>query len=373
MAMSIGELTVTPCAEAKSTRIGAVVTNADLNNLDAVDVDALRDALLRYSVLIFPNAAITPENQVRLHKQIDPNTQDQHANGAKQHNEKANVLSRNGGARIPGQPQIQIIGNGPLRDYLGVESADLVHMHHSLYHIDKLSPEDEAAGETRFYRWHIDSNFYETLPPLLTSLSSIVAPKGPAQTIHLEDGVVEVPLGATAFVSGRRAYDVLSEEDKKFVREAKAVYAPHPYIWMQKGHTTSDGLSLAPEGNELPLDQLPAWEQSKVKTLPLLWKNPLTGEPALMVHGCCIQKLILPDGKVLDKVEEVRAIIHKLQRQALQAENVFVAGYNPGDLVMFHNRGVWHATVGSLAFDNPDHRRLIHQLNLVSSAEIQGF
>ena len=366
--MSIGELIVTPSAGSEG--IGAVLTQADLNDLANVDVKAIKEALLRYSVLVFPNAQITPENQVRLHKLLDPDAQDQHANGSKQHIEKANVLSRNGGARIPGQPQIQIIGNGPLRDYLGVESADLVHMHHSLYHVDKLSPGEEAAGETRFYRWHIDSNFYETLPPLLTSLSSIIAPKGPPQTIHLEDGVLEVPLGATAFISGRRAYQVLSEEDKQFVREAKAVYAPHPYIWMQHGHTTSDGLSLAPEGKELPLDQLPSWEQSKVKALPLNWTNPVTGEPAFMVHGCCIQKLVLPDGKILDKVEDVRAIIHRLQKQVLRAKNVFVAEYKKGDLVMFHNRGVWHATVGSLQFDDPEHRRLLHQLNLVSAAEL---
>jgi taurine dioxygenase len=56
-------LTVTP----EHAALGAVVTDVDLRRpLGAGDADAIRDALLRYEVLFFPEAAVTPAEQVRL-------------------------------------------------------------------------------------------------------------------------------------------------------------------------------------------------------------------------------------------------------------------------------------------------------------------
>lgn len=81
---------------------------------------------------------------------------------------------------IPRQPQVQVIGNGTIYDYEGLavrppqllvasdsqadhakhfalQEAKLKHPHHKTFHKTVVSPEDEAAGITRFYRWHIDA------------------------------------------------------------------------------------------------------------------------------------------------------------------------------------------------------------------------
>lgn len=46
--------------------------------------------------------------------------------------------------------------------------------------------------------------------------------------------------------------------------------APHPYVWMSKAHALPTGLGIENEGLELELDQLPEWEESKVKTFPVV-------------------------------------------------------------------------------------------------------
>lgn len=39
---------------------------------------------------------------------------------------------------------------------------------------------------------------------------------------------------------------------------------------MARAHAVSTGLGLESEGLERPLDQLPPWDESKVKTYPLV-------------------------------------------------------------------------------------------------------
>lgn len=46
--------------------------------------------------------------------------------------------------------------------------------------------------------------------------------------------------------------------------------APHPYVWMSSAHALPTGLGIENEGLELPLDQLPEWDESKIKTFPLV-------------------------------------------------------------------------------------------------------
>jgi hypothetical protein len=46
--------------------------------------------------------------------------------------------------------------------------------------------------------------------------------------------------------------------------------APHPYVWMSKSHALPTGLGIENEGLELELDQLPEWEESKIKTYPIV-------------------------------------------------------------------------------------------------------
>jgi taurine dioxygenase len=51
----------------KDASLGAVVSGVDLHRpLESGDVSAIRDALLRYQVLFFPAAALSPDEQIRL-------------------------------------------------------------------------------------------------------------------------------------------------------------------------------------------------------------------------------------------------------------------------------------------------------------------
>ena len=78
-----------------------------------------------------------------------------------------------------------------------------------------------------------------------------------------------VPFGTTAFFSGAKLWELLSDEEREFAANTKVVYAPRPYIWIEDAKATSDGLAMVSEKKELPLDALPPWEEQKVITLPV--------------------------------------------------------------------------------------------------------
>ncbi len=44
-------------------------------------------------------------------------------------------------------------------------------------------------------------------------------------------------------------------------------------VWMAPAHALSTGLGIESEGLELPLDELPPWEESRVKIFPLVSKR----------------------------------------------------------------------------------------------------
>lgn len=52
--------------------------------------------------------------------------------------------------------------------------------------------------------------------------------------------------------------------------QTKIVYSPHPYVWMSSARSNSVGLGLESEGKELAADELPAFEESKIKTYPMV-------------------------------------------------------------------------------------------------------
>ena len=81
---------------------------------------------------------------------------------------------------------------------------------------------------------------------------------------------MEVPLGTTAFVSGKIMFDILPEELKSLAVRMKVKYAPHPYVWMAPAMAHSTGLAIESEGKELGLEELPEWEEGKVKVYPVV-------------------------------------------------------------------------------------------------------
>lgn len=174
---------------------------------------------------------------------------------------------------IPSVPQVQLIGNGTVYDHEGLAEAMLKHPSHTTFHKSRVSPEDEEKGITRFYRWHIDAALYDLSPPKVTTLYGIKIPEGSPQVCRYDDGTgdeLPVPLGTTAFVDGKTMFDILPKELKSLAVRTRVRYAPHPYVWMAPARALPTGLGIECDGLELPPNELPSWEESKVKVLPMV-------------------------------------------------------------------------------------------------------
>lgn len=174
---------------------------------------------------------------------------------------------------IPRVPQVQLIGNGVVYDHEGLAEAKLKHPSHPTFHKTRISPEDEKKGYTRFYRWHIDAALYDLNPPRVTTLYGIEVPQGDPQIVRYDDGTgdeLPVPLGTTAFVDGKTVFDILPPELKSVAVRTRVRYAPHPYVWMATARSNSLGLGMETEGLEMKLDELPPWDESKIKVLPMV-------------------------------------------------------------------------------------------------------
>lgn len=364
--MAVKPITIAPL---EGREFGAEITGVDMENLSDADFKTIHDALYTHQVVVIKNQnALTPKTQYLFTQKFDPEAST-YGHG-KTLDAKRSVLHPDL-KTVPHQPQVQIIGNGHYDEYEGLKDFTLKHPHHKTFHKDVI-PEAEDLDFTRFYRWHIDAALYALNPPKVTSLLAVKVPAGRRQTLRYDDGsneTMDVPLGTTAFVDGKKIYELLSEEDKEFVRGAKVEYAPHPYIWMSGAKSRPDGLGMISEGKEIPLSDLPPIEEDKIKTLPFLWKNPLTGDLAFVVHPSAIRAIIRPDGSRMDDLKEVRDLVHKFQRPGISPQHVYAHDWEEGDCVLFHNRGVLHSVVGAFA---PEEKRLFRQCNVAASVGVTG-
>ncbi|TKY85306.1 hypothetical protein EX895_005468 [Sporisorium graminicola] len=352
-----------PLSKGSKVDFGAQICGADLENISAADFDVIRNALYTHQLVVFKDQAqLSAEAQYNLTRLFDPESES-YGHGKAVGNKS--VLHPDL-KTVPRQPQVQVIGNGPVARYEGLENITLKHPHHRTFHRHPVPIEDDRTV-TRFYRWHIDAALYGLEPPKVTSLMAVKVPKTEYQVLSYDDGSedkLSVPRGSTVFASSYRIYDLLSEEDKKFARETKVQYAPHPYVWMADAKSRSDGLGMLSEGLELDRSRLPEVDESKIKVYPMCWRNPVTGKLALQVHPSAIEKLHLADGSVIDDLEQVREIVHRLQRPGIAPELVYAVDWDEGDLALFNNHGVLHSVTGSF---NPDEVRIFRQCNLAAS------
>ena len=210
-----------PCMGGRSNLIFA-------NQLLEDQFATVRNALYKHHVVVFKNQSeLSPKAQYALTKRFDP-AADNYGHG-KTLDAKRSILHPDL-KTIPHQPQVQVIGNGFVPSYEGLENIQLKHPHHRTFHKDHI-PDDKDYDFTRFYRWHIDAALYDLYPPMVTTLLAVNVPKGRRQTLLYDDGsdeTLDVPLGTTAFVSGENMFDLLSDDDKEFVKTSKIEYAPHP-------------------------------------------------------------------------------------------------------------------------------------------------
>lgn len=345
--------------------LGAEVRNADLENLNQTDFDAIRRALYTHQVLLFKGQQnLSPKAQYELTRMFDP-TVTSYGHG-KTLDAKKSILHPDL-KTIPHQPQVQVIGNGFVSEFEGLRDITLKHPHHKTFHATPVSEEDDR-NVTRFYRWHIDAALYNLNPPRVTTLMAVEVPKTAPLTLRYDDGTGDelpaVPRGSTAFVSSEKMYDLLSEEDKAFARSTKVQYHAHPYIWISGAKSRSDGLGMVSQNLELPSSELPPIEEDKIKILPMCWKNPVTGKLALQIHPSVVEKLHLADGTVIDDLETVREIVHRLQRPGIAPELVYAVDWEEGDMAVFNNHGVLHSVTGSFL---PEEVRVFRQCNLAAS------
>ncbi|KAH9973306.1 taurine catabolism dioxygenase [Lactifluus volemus] len=325
---------------------------------------------MQYDALLFRNTNISPEQQYALTKAFDPLAESYgHGNNKTQCTRKS--ILHPDLKTIPRVPQVQLIGNGTVYNHEGLDVASLKHPSHATFHKTVLSPEDQRAGLTRFYRWHIDAALYDFSPPKVTTLYAIHVPEGPPQICRYDDGTgdeLPVPLGTTAFVSGKNMFDNLPRRLQSLAVRTRVRYAPHPYEWMSPASAHSTGLAIENEGKELALDDLPPGLRTRSKFyLWYTWKNPVTG--ALHFQRIA-DDVLYPDGAHLTDLKQVRDLLYQMQRPAIsRAYWVYPHDWKEKDLVLFHNRGLFHSVVGTF---QPDQVRAFHQCNLAASEDPVG-
>jgi alpha-ketoglutarate-dependent taurine dioxygenase len=344
---------------------GADAGHLDLDALDDATFAALERAVLTHAVVVVRGQErLSPRAQFELTRRFDPRVRT-YGHGNRLDVMKQSVLVQDL-VSIPEWPQVKLLGNGRVTDHEGLPAVELHHPSHRAFHQTPLTDEQEASGLTRFYRWHIDAALYELNPPKVTTLLALKVPESRQQTVVYDDGsgdTLDVALGTTAFVSGVKALELLTPTQRAWVGKTKARYAPHPYVWMRNARARSNGLGLVSEGRELARAELPAFEDDKITTLPLVWKNPLTGKPSLQLHAYCVEDLIV-DGQPVGDLAECRRLLYELMRPAIAPARVYAHAWRDGDLVIFHNRALWHSVVGAL---RPTDVRVYHQCNLAAS------
>jgi alpha-ketoglutarate-dependent taurine dioxygenase len=315
-------------------------------------------------VVVRGQGNLAPRDQFELTRRFDPLVKT-YGHGNRQDILKQSVLVQDL-VSLPGVPQVKLLGNGRVRDHEGIGDAQLCHPSHRSFHARPLTDEQEAQGLTRFYRWHIDAALYELHPPKVTTLLALTVPEPRTQTVVYDDesgDTLPAPLGTTAFVSGSKAFELLSPAAQAWALRVSARYAPHPYVWIKRARSRANGLGLVSEGRELSRDELPPFEEAKITTLPLVWVNPLTGKRSLQLHAYCVEDLVV-DGQPIGDLATCRRLLYDLMRPAIAPSRVYAHAWRDGDLVIFHNRGLWHSVVGSL---RPSDRRVYHQCNLAST------
>ncbi|KAI0313221.1 taurine catabolism dioxygenase [Amylostereum chailletii] len=382
MAIELTPLPLPPSADAsKFADFGREVKGVNPGNLTAEQTKEIQELLYKHGALLFRDCDVTPEQQYALTKSFDP-ASESYGHGNNKTGKQAKSILHPDLKTIPRVPQVQLIGNGPAPAHEGLPPVQLKHPNHTTFHLTHTT----EPNTTRFYRWHIDAALYGLSPPRVTTLYGIRVPQGPPQVCTYDDGSgdeLKVPLGTTAFVSGKTMFDILPAELKSLAVRTKVRYAPHPYVWMAPAHAMSTGLGIESEGLELPPEELPEWSEDQVKVYPVLWKNPVTQALHFQVHPCGVQELLVdplpegakredalyPDGAHLKDLKQVRELLYKMQRPAIAPSLVYPHDWKEKDLVLFHNRGVLHSVVGAFAEDQV---RMFHQCNLAASDEPAG-
>ncbi|KAI2611401.1 Clavaminate synthase-like protein [Hypoxylon fragiforme] len=375
--------TVTPMRKTSEDKhdYGAVVTDLDLNDISDAAVRRLSDLIWTHKVVVVKGQKdLAPAKQWELVTRFDPDAPQIHSHGdLKTFNSKGGLLSK---ARevvgIPGAENVRLIGKGfQGEDHYGIKNKTIAKPLSHDWHEKELPQHEFNAGNTRFQRWHMDAPLYARDPAWFTTLRCIKRPTHPDVNIRWDDESgfsMKAEPGLTAFVSNVQTYEMMTEDEKKVADHSWVEYAPHPYMWIGDCKGKSNGLGLVSQAKEKKLKDLGDFDPKDVKTYPMVWINPVTGEKAFQVHGICARKLFIrssptEEPRVIDDVVEIRNWLKTIQERVLKPEFILIPSLAEGDIVMWANYQMFHT-----AIDYPDSYgpRTMHQANIASSAPPVG-
>ena len=170
--------------------------------------------------------------------------------------------------------------------------------------------------------------------------------------------------GSTAFASGRLAFDQLSPGERQLCLLTRVHYASHPFEASYTLGNSRNGLRLVDPPAEEAFEQgidvagTPV-DDPLAQVYPLVWTCPATGQQALMAQPRCLHALeqINDSGSRFSGAMESRIQVERWMRPAIEPRLVYVHAWQPGDLVIWNNRSIWHSATGKLARED---RRIMH-------------
>ena len=341
---------------------GATVSEFDCASPGAT-VDELRDLLHRYQLLIFPRQQhLTPPQEVAFCRALDRHGggvwRDQVNNPWEVYKvEQGNTA---GTYQLPDTPEVLVLGKGRID-------------HHGL--VAELGGRRDAYGGERGsqvlggggLQWHIDGEFYRHAPCHYTQMRCIEAPAGGGRWLDYADGSGDrlwCEAGATAFASGRIAFERLPAADRETCLQTRVHYASHPFRKHYGLGNSANGLRTVDAAAERRYGKGQDVETGPVddplaQVYPLVWFCPVTGLPALMPHPRCLRALETGrrgERRFLGLIES-RLRVEKWMRPAIEPARVYVHAWSAGDLAVWDNRSLWHSATGGLA---PGDRRVMH-------------
>ncbi|KAF3070876.1 hypothetical protein GL218_00667 [Daldinia childiae] len=356
--ISEATFTITPMKKSSNDKhdYGAIVSDIDLNNINDIDVRHLADAIWTHKVIVVKGQkGLAPIKQWDL--------EDCFLNIAKHE-----VVG------IPGAENVRLIGKGfQGEDHYGIKNKNITKPLSHDWHEKELPQDEFEKGNTRFQRWHMDAPLYGRDPAWFTTLRCIKRPTEPQVNIRWDDGSglsMKVEPGLTAFISNVQMYEMMTEDEKKMADHSWVEYAPHPYMWIGDCKGNSNGLGLVSQGKEKELENLGDFDPKDIKTYPMVWVNPVTGEKAFQVHGICARRLFIrssptEEPRIVEDLVEIRKLLKIIQERVLKPEYILIPSLEEGDIVMWANYQMFHT-----AIDYPDWfgPRTMHQANIASSA-----
>ncbi|OTB14813.1 hypothetical protein K445DRAFT_353543 [Daldinia sp. EC12] len=360
---------------------GAIVNNIDLNDISDIDVRLLADAIWTHKVVVVKGQKdLAPIKQWELVTRFDPDSPQVHSHGdLKTFNSKGGLLSKyREVVGIPGAENVRLIGKGfQGEDHYGIKNKNITKPLSHDWHAKELPQEEFEEGNTRFQRWHMDAPLYGRDPAWFTTLRCIKRPTEPQVNIRWDDGSglsMKAEPGLTAFISNVQTYEMMTEDEKKMADHSWVEYAPHPYMWIGDCKGNPNGLGLVSQGKEKKLEDLGDSNPEDVKTYPMVWVNPVTGEKAFQVHGICARKLFIrssptEEPRVIEDLVEIRNLLKTIQERVLKPEYVLIPSLEEGDIVMWANYQMFHTAVDYPDWIGP---RTMHQANIASSTGPMG-